>query len=81
LNPRRVLAASVALPAALLLLAAAPPRRPAQPTPALSLVARAFSDTPLLRDLVELCDRVGGRPTGSPACAARYAGTSPWRAT
>ena len=69
MKPRRGLAASVALPAALLLLAAAPPRRPAQPTPASSLVARAFSDTPLLRDLEELCDRVGGRPTGSPACA------------
>src|SRR4051812_10042601 len=32
------------------------------------LAGRAFGDTPLLSDLQELCDRVGGRPTGSPAC-------------
>jgi len=32
------------------------------------LAGRAFGDTPLMRDLEELCDRVGGRPTGSPAC-------------
>ena len=31
------------------------------------LAGRAFSSTPLLSDLEELCDRVGGRPTGSPA--------------
>jgi len=31
------------------------------------LVARAFSDTPIFDDLKELCDGIGGRPTGSPA--------------
>lgn len=32
------------------------------------LAGRAFSATPLLQDLAELCDRIGGRPTGSEAC-------------
>ncbi|MBS1856254.1 MAG: M20/M25/M40 family metallo-hydrolase [Acidobacteria bacterium] len=32
------------------------------------LAGRAFSETPLLADLHELCDGIGGRPTGSPAC-------------
>jgi carboxypeptidase Q len=32
------------------------------------LAGRAFGDTPLLADLHELCDGIGGRPTGSPAC-------------
>jgi carboxypeptidase Q len=32
------------------------------------LTGRAFSDTPILSDLHELCDGIGGRPTGSPAC-------------
>ena len=32
------------------------------------LAGRAFSATPLFQDLQELCDRIGGRPTGSPAC-------------
>ena len=32
------------------------------------LAARARGDTPLLGDLRELCDTIGGRPTGSPAC-------------
>ena len=31
------------------------------------LVARAFGDTPIFDDLKELCDGIGGRPTGSPA--------------
>jgi hypothetical protein len=31
------------------------------------LVARSLSETPIFEDLKELCDRVGGRPTGSPA--------------
>lgn len=31
------------------------------------LAARALGETPLFDDLKELCDRVGGRPTGSPA--------------
>ncbi len=32
------------------------------------LAARAQGDTPMLADLRELCDGIGGRPTGSPAC-------------
>ena len=32
------------------------------------LAGRALGDTPMLSDLRELCDRIGGRPTGSPAC-------------
>jgi hypothetical protein len=31
------------------------------------LVARALGGTPIFDDLQELCDRIGGRPTGSPA--------------
>ncbi|MGA2589509.1 MAG: M28 family peptidase [Bryobacteraceae bacterium] len=32
------------------------------------LAGRALGATPMLADLRELCDRIGGRPTGSPAC-------------
>src|SRR6266478_7593018 len=32
------------------------------------LAARAKGDTPLFADLRELCDGIGGRPTGSVAC-------------
>lgn len=32
------------------------------------LYFRAIGNTPLLDDARELCDRIGGRPTGSPAC-------------
>jgi len=32
------------------------------------LAGRALGPTPMLSDLGELCDRIGGRPTGSPAC-------------
>lgn len=46
------------------------------------LAGRAFGSTPLLEDLRELCDRIGGRPTGSAACdraiewaAARFRAT------
>ena len=31
------------------------------------LAARALGDTPMFTDLRELCDSIGGRPTGSPA--------------
>lgn len=37
----------------------------APPEPAAVLVARALGATPLLDDLRELCDRIGGRPAGS----------------
>ncbi|HZI93309.1 MAG TPA: M28 family peptidase, partial [Patescibacteria group bacterium] len=36
--------------------------------PASRLSGRAMGATPMLDDLRELCDRIGGRPTGSPAC-------------
>src|SRR5579871_68524 len=32
------------------------------------LATRAKGDTPIFTDLRELCDGIGGRPTGSPAC-------------
>jgi len=32
------------------------------------LAERAQGDTPIFQDLRELCDGIGGRPTGSPAC-------------
>lgn len=32
------------------------------------LVNRSNEETPMMRDLQELCDSIGGRPTGSPAC-------------
>ena len=31
------------------------------------LAARALGDTPIFSDLRDLCDGIGGRPTGSPA--------------
>jgi carboxypeptidase Q len=37
-------------------------------TPAARLAARELGETPMLDDLRELCDQVGGRATGSPAC-------------
>src|SRR5215469_8435940 len=41
----------------------------AQPTDAQArLIGRAIGATPLFSDLQELCDRIGGRVTGSPAC-------------
>lgn len=36
--------------------------------PAAQLVARAAGQTPLVDDVRELCDGIGGRPTGSVAC-------------
>ena len=38
------------------------------PAPARRLAERAAGATPLLADLRELCDQIGGRPTGAPAC-------------
>ena len=32
------------------------------------LAGHAFADTAILADLHELCDGIGGRPTGSAAC-------------
>jgi carboxypeptidase Q len=37
--------------------------------PAHRLAARAQGETPLISDLRELCDGIGGRPTGSVACS------------
>ena len=45
-----------------------PRRRPRKPTAAELLAARERGPTPLLDDLRELCDGIGGRPTGSKAC-------------
>ncbi|MFQ5877461.1 MAG: M20/M25/M40 family metallo-hydrolase [Acidobacteriota bacterium] len=68
---------SAAVPAALglaaALLCAAPPgplagaTAPEGRAPA-RLIAALLGPTPLERDLRYLCDRIGGRPTGSPAC-------------
>lgn len=41
---------------------------PGDSGPAALLVSRATGQTPMLDDLRELCDLVGGRPTGSEAC-------------
>jgi len=40
---------------------------PAPSDPRMALKRRAEGNTPLLRDLFELCDRIGGRITGTPA--------------
>ncbi len=37
-------------------------------TTSAKLVQRAGGETPLMEDLKELCDRIGGRPTGSVPC-------------
>ena len=45
------------------------------------LADRAIGQTPLMNDLRELCDQIGGRPTGSPACGPPSRGaTRPNRA-
>jgi len=41
---------------------------PATHDAARQLAGRALGSTPMINDLEELCDGVGGRPTGSPAC-------------
>jgi Iap family predicted aminopeptidase len=48
-------------------LCAAVPAVSVPPDAAAALVARAVGATPLMDDLRELCDRIGGRPAGSPA--------------
>ncbi len=63
--------AIVLLPAILALQAIlALPAAPATDTRAGSarLTAALLSETPIVADLEELCDRIGGRPTGSAAC-------------
>ncbi len=57
LRRARDLLSVLLLPA--LLLAQDPPHR---------LAERARGETPLMTDVRELCDGIGGRPTGSPAC-------------
>jgi carboxypeptidase Q len=44
---------------------------PADPRPA--LLKRAAGETPLPRELEDLCDHVGGRPTGTAACVRAVA--------
>jgi carboxypeptidase Q len=51
--------------------AVAPAAPPADPRPA--LLKRASGDTPLAKDLENLCDHVGGWATGSAACARAVA--------
>jgi hypothetical protein len=41
--------------------------------PRVPLLTRASGDTPLGKVLAELCDHVGGRPSGSPACVRAVA--------
>jgi hypothetical protein len=53
-----------ALILASLLAAAAPPSEDAPRI----LADHELGETPLLDDLRELCDRIGGRPTGAPSC-------------
>jgi len=55
---RRALAAACLLPCLAAFAADDAPQR---------LMSRAQGDTPLMNDLRELCDGIGGRPTGSPA--------------
>lgn len=50
---------------------AQPKAAPADPRPL--LLQRAAAETPLDRDLQDLTDHVGGRPTGSPACTRAVA--------
>ena len=45
-----------------------PAANPTSSEAARLLAGRELGQTPLLGDLEELCDRVGGRPTGSKAC-------------
>ena len=47
---------------------AVPASGPSDNQPAQQLAGRANGPTPMLDDLEELCDRIGGRPTGSAAC-------------
>lgn len=47
---------------------AAESQGPAPKDAAARLSARELGETPMLSDLEEMCDRIGGRPTGSPAC-------------
>ncbi|HEY3176478.1 MAG TPA: M28 family peptidase [Candidatus Polarisedimenticolia bacterium] len=44
------------------------PAAPRAGDEAARLAGRALGETPLLDDLRDLCDHVGGRPTGSPSC-------------
>ncbi|MGH7630175.1 MAG: M28 family peptidase [Gemmatimonadales bacterium] len=47
--------------------APAPARVPSRPNDVARLTAALLGDTPMVSDLRELTDKVGGRPTGSPA--------------
>ena len=66
-----------------LLVAVVPPVALAAPPadPRAALKKRAEGDTPMMADLQELCDRIGGRITGSPAAdRAAVWGTEKFRA-
>lgn len=62
---RFVLASSLALVTVVL---AHPATAASAASPAEELAGRAVGKTPLMSDLRELCDTIGGRVTGSPAC-------------
>jgi hypothetical protein len=64
---RLLISAFRLLPSAFCLLSSVSCLLPAQDAPH-RLATRALGDTPLLTDVRELCDTIGGRPTGSPAC-------------
>ncbi len=61
---------AVTLVAALALAGAAGAAAPQETaaSPRARLVERALGETPMPADLEELCDRIGGRPTGTAAC-------------
>ena len=52
------------------------PAAAASPDAAQRLAGRAVGSTPLIADTRELCDTIGGRPTGSPANARAVAWTA-----
>jgi hypothetical protein len=60
---RTILLATVLAIAPLAAPVAAPSAGPAE-----RLAGRALGDTPLMSDLEHLCDRIGGRMSGTPAC-------------
>jgi carboxypeptidase Q len=73
MTPVRTFATRLALGLGLLGCAGLAAGQPAGAAPAgaaPALLARLLAPTPLLADLRELADRIGGRPTGSPALAA-----------
>lgn len=65
---KRVAAAGCLAAATVILLRAAAVPSAGDADASRRLAGRALGSTPMLDDLGELCDGIGGRPTGSPAC-------------